>query len=57
MKYRVVAPVRTRLVPGAIIDERQVENPESLVRLGVLTPYTPKKKKPSKKAAGKKAAK
>ena len=55
-KYRVVGPTRARLVPGSIIDGATVDNVESLVRLGVVVPYTaPKKKKPAatKKAANK----
>lgn len=52
-KYRVVAPARGVLVPGAIIDSAQIENIESLVRLGIVVPYNTKPKQPSKKVVSK----
>lgn len=51
-KYRVVAPARGVLVPGAIIDSAQIENIESLARLGIVVPYK-KPKQPSKKVVSK----
>ncbi len=49
MKYRVVAPGRTRLVAGTIIDGALIDNADSLCRLGVIKPHVPVKKSKVKK--------
>jgi len=50
MKYRVVAPGRTRLVAGTIIDGGLIDNADSLCRLGVIKPHIVAKKAVKKAA-------